>query len=186
MKVIKIDVETTGVNPKTDRIIELAAIFNDDVFYRYCIPFPVKPEGFEKIEELTGIEWEKLQACGVDDKTLYSEFVSWLSGIIDKFDRVDKAVLFGYNVKFDSDFIRELFTRNGNSYYGSYFVPPVLDVMSEVAACLADGLMPPLQNYKLKTVCDHFGIEFTAHSALDDIMATDELYKKISDLRKKC
>jgi len=33
-----------------------------------------------------------------------------------------------------------------------------------------------LENYKLETVCAHFGITLYAHNAISDIKATRELY----------
>jgi DNA polymerase III epsilon subunit-like protein len=40
---------------------------------------------------------------------------------------------------------------------------------------VAHDYMPELDNYKLTTVCEFFGIEFKAHDALADIKATREL-----------
>jgi len=36
-----------------------------------------------------------------------------------------------------------------------------------------------LPNYKLQTVCEHFGVQIDAHDALSDIKATRELLQMI-------
>jgi DNA polymerase-3 subunit epsilon len=177
MKKIWVDVETTGLLCGKDRIIELAAIYEDDVFHRYCKPFDSKPENFGFIEGLTGITWKYLEENGCSDQKLYREFNTWICKIINQYDRLDKAVFCAYNAHFDSDFIRALFNRNGNKFYGSFFFSARLDVMTTVAENM-DKLYT-LPNLKNETVCNHLGIELKAHSALEDIKATKELYERL-------
>lgn len=176
-----IDVETTGVNPETDTVIELAAIYPGSKFHMYCKP-KEKPDGFEKITEITGITWEFLEKNGVTERILYNEFLNFLDSLVSKFDKSDKLIFSGYNTRFDNNFIRELFLRNDNTFFGSYFLSILTDVMSSVANEIASGRLELLKNYKLQTVCNHYGVEFSAHSAIEDIHATIELYKKIREL----
>jgi DNA polymerase III epsilon subunit-like protein len=41
-----------------------------------------------------------------------------------------------------------------------------------------------LKNYRLETMCKHFGIELKAHDAMSDIEATKQLYEIIHDWKK--
>jgi len=183
MKEIWIDLETTGLNPDKDTIIEIACIFptdkGDDIFHKYCLP-DEKPENFQNISKLTGITWEFLEENGFKEDVLFSLFLNWLDGIISKYNKNDKAILCGYNVLgFDSKFLRKLFYRNCNNFYGSYFYSPSFDVFSKIAEELKDENIPQLPSYNLKSCCDFFNIDFMAHSAIADIQATIELYKKL-------
>jgi len=190
MKKIWIDTETTGLNAKNisglqhHQIIELAAICDDRIFHMYCKP-KVQPYNYSEIEEITGITWEFLEENGVSEAELYQKFVSFLDRIVDRYDKTDKLMLSGYNTKFDSEFIRSLFLKNNNTFYGSYFFSLNYEVMSEVAFLLVTEILPLLPNYKLETVCKEMGIKFKAHSAIEDIKATIKLNDKIQEKRRE-
>ena len=175
MKTIWVDIESTGIEAADNTIIELAALYEDrkdkDVFHTYILP-ALKPVGFNEIEELTGITWEYLQHNGITEHLAYEDFTVWLASHINKFDKTDKAIFAAYNAKFDNDFIRELFKRNNDNYFGSWFYSAPLDIMGTVVQCVRLGLMPVPVNFKNVTICEYFGIEHKAHSALDDIKAS--------------
>ena len=175
MKICWIDVETTGIEAPDNTIIELAALYEDgkdkDIFHTYILP-ALKPVGFNEIEELTGITLEYLQHNGITEHLAYEDFTVWLSSHINKFDKSDKAIFAAYYARFDNDFIRELFKRNNDNYFGSWFYSAPLDIMGTVVQCVRLGLMPVPVNFKNVTICEFFGIEHKAHSALDDIKAS--------------
>lgn len=177
MKKIWIDVETTGLFANKDRITELAAIYEGEVFHMYCKPFDEKPVDYDRIEAITGISWEFLEKMGIGDNELYNEFSGWLKSIINAYDKKDKAVFCAYNAHFDSDFIRQLFYRNGDKYYGSFFYSARIDVMTTVAENIEVFQGTP--NLKNETVCKHLGIDLKAHSAIEDINATKKLYETL-------
>lgn len=175
MKTIYIDVETSGLDKDRDFIIELAALYEDQVFHEYS-KLSFKPHGFDKITELTGISWGFLQAKGIPQEELYKKFIAWLDGIIDKFDKHDKAVFCGYGADFDAGFIWSLLLRNNNNFFGSYFLSSKLNVQSTLARAYELDLIDPRpENNKLSTIAKYFGIEFQAHSAIEDIKATKQI-----------
>lgn len=178
-----VDVETTGVNHKNDTIIELAAIYKDREFHMYCLPDEY-PENFELIEEITGITWDFLQKNGVSQERLYGYFVNFLDLAVDKYNKNDKIIFSAYNANFDNEFIRELFMRNNNNFIGSYFFNIKYDVMSTIAEEICSGRLIPLNNFKLSTICEHYGVKFNAHSAIEDIRATKELCEIIEHERR--
>ena len=187
MKTIWIDVETTGIEPATNTIIELAALYENgkdkDIFHTYILP-DVFPAEFSTIEELTGITWEYLQHNGITEQQAYTDFIAWLGKHIDKYDKEDKAIFAAYYARFDNDFIRELFKRNNDNYFGSWFYSAPLDIMGTVIQCVRLGLMPVPVNFKNITICEFFGIEHKAHSAKDDIMASRKAQIKMEDIKK--
>lgn len=181
MKVVWIDCETTGLDPYKDCIIELACLYeewengenkNKKVFREYCLP-EYKPNNFEEIEKLTGITWGLLEEKGLTQTELYNEFVKFLGNQIDKFDKGDKAIFAAYNAKFDNLFVRELFNRNGDQFFGSWFFSYPLDIASTVLTCLLTGAIDKPENFKNATVGKHLNVEgidkADLHSALTDI-----------------
>ena len=175
MKICWIDTETTGLNYKTDTIIELAALYENgtekDVFHAYIMP-AIQPNDFNVIEELTGITWEYLEKNGISESQAYGKFSKWLESHINKYDKTDKAIFAAYNAKFDNDFVRELFKRNYDNYFGSWFYSASLDIMSTVVLCVKLELISAPLNFKNSTTCESFGIEHTLHSAIEDIKAS--------------
>jgi len=174
-KVIWIDVETTGLDHKTDTIIELAALYEngDDksIFHLYILP-DKKPMDFEVIEDLTGITWEYLEKNGICEPEAYGKFAKWLGSHIDKYKKTDKAIFAAYNARFDNDFIREFFLRNYDNYFGSWFYSAPLDIMGTVIQCVRLGKIPVPENFKNQTTCEFFGIKHKSHSAIEDIKAS--------------
>ena len=184
-KICWIDTETTGLDPKTCTIIELAVLYENDkdksVFHVYILPAS-RPDDFNTIEELTGITWEYLEQNGITEAEAYKEFIEWISQYIDKYDKSDKAIFAVYNARFDNDFIRELFKRNHDNYFGSWFYSASLDIMGTAILCVRLELMPVPVNFKNVTICESFGIEHKAHSALDDIKASRQAQIKMEGL----
>ena len=115
----------------------------------------------------------------ISQDTFYKKLMSLLGKYINKFDTKDKFYMIGYNSHaFDAQFIRALFTRNGNSFFGSYFWNPNVDVMLiAMAACI--GQRDKLPNFKLGTVARSLGIvidEDRLHDGLYDVEVTSELF----------
>ena len=99
-----------------------------------------------------------------------------LSQYVDRYDHDDKFVPVGFKVDFDSDFLRETWFAVGDKYGpGSYIFNCSWDIRADVAKMICRcGLRLP--NYKLSTICEHFGISLKgAHDALVDIKGTREL-----------
>lgn len=178
MKTIWIDVETTGLDFEKCQIIELAALYENgkesDLFHKYCKP-ESRPDNFAEIEELTGISWSFLEDCGVSERQLYIDFVEFLSKKIDRYDRTDKALFAAFNADFDNQFLRELFKRNGDNYFGSWFHSARLDVFSTVAMAYRFEVLDVQPNNKNETIAKALDIQLTAHSAIEDIKASRQI-----------
>ena len=173
MKICWVDVETTGIDHNTNTIIELAALYEDDGADKSVFHVYIKPESLPKeIEELTGITMEYLEQNGITEAEAYSQFTDWLAKKIDKYKKEDKAIFAAYNARFDNDFIRELFKRNNDNYFGSWFYSASLDIMGTAILMVRLGYISVPVNFKNVTICESFGIEHKAHSAIEDIKAS--------------
>ena len=115
---------------------------------------------------------------------LLEKFVwqKFLDKHIDQFNKVDKAILAGYNnTHFDTDFLRQWFIDNNNNYFGSYFWSNSIDVMPEASRYFVH-YRPALLNFKLGTVAKAMGIETdksSLHDGLYDIKLTLLMFKKL-------
>lgn len=189
-KIIFIDTETGGVNPEKAALIQLSGIIRIDKKDVEKFNFFIKPfensEVNEKALEVQGRTLEELKADKyVEEKEVYKQFVNLLDKYIDKYDRTDKFIVAGYNVRFDVDILKAFFQRHGNNFLFSYLDSSMLDPLYSIRLLQIAEILPVLENNKLETWCKHFGIEFSAHDSLEDIEATKKLIGKLISLIRK-
>ena len=159
------DIETTGLDNVNDRITEIGAVKIVDgkiVDGFSTLINPLKPIP-KDIQALTGINDEM-----VADKPTFSEVVG------DFYKYIDGATLIAHNANFDVNFIKKSAEREGYYVENNY-----LDTM-EIARKNVLGL----KNYKLNTICEHFGIQFLHHRAMSDAHATAKMFLEIIKLKK--
>ncbi len=148
-----IDVETTGMNPLRDRVIEVAVIRNNG---REEFSTLVNPGRFVPpfITSLTGITNEELEtAPSFGDIAL--ELAEFLEG----------AVFVAHNARFDYAFIRNEFKRVGIS-----FSAPTLCTVR-----LSRKLYPKSGRHSLERIIERHNITVSSrHRALDDARAVND------------
>lgn len=189
-KIIFIDTETGGVNPEKAALIQLSGIIRIDKKDVEKFNFYIKPfensEVTEKALEVQGRTLEELKTDKyVEEKEVYKQFINILDKYIDKYDRADKFIVAGYNVRFDVDILKAFFQRHGNNFLFSYLDSSMLDPLYSIRLLQIAEVLPVLENNKLETWCKHFGIELKAHDSLEDIEATKKLIGKLISLIRK-
>lgn len=189
-KIIFIDTETGGVNAEKSALIQLSGIIEVDGTEKEKFNFYIKPfENSEVNEKALEVQGRTLEELGtekyIDESIIYKKFLEILDKYIDKYDKNDKFIVAGYNVKFDIDILKALFERNNNKFLFSYFNSSMLDPLYSVRLLQVAGILPVLENNKLETWCKYFNIELKAHDSLDDITATKKLIEKLVELIKK-
>ena len=189
-KIIFIDTETGGVNAEKSALIQLSGIIEVDGTEKEKFNFYIKPfensELNEKALEVQGRTLEELETEKyIDESIIYKKFLEILDKYIDKYDKNDKFIVAGYNVKFDIDILKALFERNNDKFLFSYFNSSMLDPLYSVRLLQVAGILPVLENNKLETWCKYFNIELKAHDSLQDITATKKLIEKLIELIKK-
>ena len=163
-----IDLETTGLNPETDEIIEIAAIKTvghekTDVYNKLVsISKPLSPE----IIKLTGITDAMLKDEGVP-------LTDALGGLI---DFIGDQPLIGHNIDFDKGFLLKSCAAFGF---------PMIVNRSVDTLKLAKRYVKDYGSYKLEALKDKFGFKQNeSHRGLNDCETTGQLYRKLMDLMK--
>ena len=156
---IVIDLETTGLNPVTDSIIEFGAVHvvNDTVVDTFSkLVNPDRPISYF-ITQLTGITNEML--CYEEGiELILPEFMEFVG---------DRIVL-GHNVNFDVNFVYE----NCKRVLSRPFVNDFIDTMR-----LSRRLFPEYRHHKLSDLIERFGVgESVEHRALGDAHQTNECF----------
>lgn len=114
-------------------------------------------------------------------RDLAAEFSRW----VDKFDRDDKFYAGGFNVGFDMGFLRQLWTDQKDSYFGSWFYAGTLDPLALIPAMKYMGLMQDFTGgySKLAQVAEYLGIDTTgAHDAKSDLHMTRACFLALTDM----
>lgn len=148
-----IDVETTGLDPATNDILEIGAIRYRrrkavDSYQSYIRPLG-KLDPVAQAKNL--ITWSDV----ADAPYLSDEFQNFL-------DFIGDDLLLGYNVSYDIKFLQ---TRTGQILDNTAF-----DVWDFVKNAVSST------NYKLDTLREKYKLKGTPHTALGDCQSTAELY----------
>ena len=154
-KYVCLDLETTGLSPQYDEIIEICAIKIDSGKEIERFQTLVKPENEidEYISELTGITNE-LVADAPHIKDVLPSLIDFLSD----------WVIVGHNVNFDINFVYDSCLEYMNSYFKNDFV----DTMR-----LSRKVVPALKHHRLEDLVKYFNIEIEgAHRAAYDCTVT--------------
>lgn len=180
-----IDTETTGTDPKKHEIYQLSAIITDVNFHELTkVDLKFRPDSLAhelSALEVGGITLDNLKSFKMSSKEAYETFVAVLANECDKFNKKDKMHFVAYNARFDADFVREFFKKNGDDYFGSWFWNPPLCVMSG-AAWYAQRVRGAFPDFKLGTVCKCAELgwdQLQAHDALYDVRKTIELFRHL-------
>ncbi|MBE3595433.1 MAG: PolC-type DNA polymerase III [Hydrogenibacillus sp.] len=163
------DVETTGLSPEYDTIIELGAVKIEGGavtarFQSFAAPLrPLPP----KITELTGITEAMLKDAPPLAEVL-ADFRAFAEG----------ATLVAHNARFDLGFLRSGLARVG--------LPPLEGPAIDTLG-LSRYLLPDLKNHRLDTLAQYYGVALEQHHrAADDAAATGEiLLRMIAELVRR-
>lgn len=181
-----IDLETTGLDSERNGIIQMSYFIEIDKKVVTSRNFDIQVFESDEVDakalEINGKTMEQINSYEPPE-FVFAKIMKNLNSFIDRYDKDDKLYIAGYNVDFDLKFLKKFFEKNGSSFFGSYFNYRKLDVIRIVDFLEIEGKIPKLISHKLKDVCDHFGIKIEAHDAVNDIMATKQLYDKIREIK---
>lgn len=159
---VAVDLETTGLYPKQDRIIEIGAlrVRNGEVvekFSSFINPLQKLPE---KVTQITGItDKDLMQAPTMED--IWKEV----------FDFLGEDILLGQRILFDYSFFKRIAVNHGYSFERNG-----IDTLK-----IARKYLASLESRTLSGLCEYYHIPIRAHRALEDAKATHILYQKLAE-----
>lgn len=159
---VSIDLETTGLNPKEDKIIEIGALKVVDGKITDTYSTFVNPgrKLEERIAQLTGIVDEDLAgAPGIE------EIFPGLEEFLGDFP------ILGHSILFDFSFLKKAAVNLNRT-----FEKEAIDTLK-----IARRYLLQLEHRNLDFLCDYYGIPHRAHRALQDAEATSILYHKLAE-----
>lgn len=166
---IAIDIETTGLNPKQDKIIEIGAIKvidgkETDSFAAFVNPRRDLPD---RITSLTGIRGEMLENAP-DIEEVIQEVMEF----------VENLPLLGHRVIFDYSFLKRAAINWGKA---CSWEKQGIDTLT-----LCRYLMPEEEKKNLQAACRYFHIPLeNAHRAVSDARAAHLLFLHLTKLYKE-
>jgi DNA polymerase III alpha subunit (gram-positive type) len=180
-----LDFETTGLNPRTDRVIEIAAIRHGQngrhEFTTMVRPEPL-PETLDPwVTERSGITPDMI-VSGMPSYDAFTELWRWLLGA---------EVFVGHNLaKFDMAFLKAEFNRHGHPAHLVDFIDTMaLAQLTGTGVEKLNRAQRPYLATTLTDVCQALAVPLEgAHRAMNDTRATEEilplLYHRALDQRR--
>ena len=182
VKLIYIDVETTGIAFPQSGLIQLAGAIEIEGEKPQTFQYRIQPFPNDIIDEealsINGITREAM-AEYPSPRTVYNKFINLLEKYVDRYDRADKFHFIGYNAIFDSNHLRAWFEKNNDKYFGSWFYFPPIDVMGMAAVHLMTR-WAGMKDFKLLTVAKELGLKVDEEKMQDaryDVGLTQEMVK---------
>ena len=157
-----IDLETTGLDPKMDKIIEIGAakIIDGQITDTYSTLVRPGRRLSETVSGLTGITDDML-AGAMETEQAIKEILDFLGN----------DIILGHGVLFDFSFVKRCAVNHGLSYEAS-----AIDTLR-----IARRYLSELPSRGLPALCEHYGIRRQSHRALEDALASVELYDRLCD-----
>ena len=156
---IVIDLETTGLNPKLDKIIEIGGVKVkggkvESIYETFVNPGRIIPE---RITEVTGIT-----DIMVKDAPYIEEIIG------DFIEYTENLSIIGHNLMFDYGFLKHNAVNNNFTF----------DRMGIDTLKIARVYLSDLESRRLDSLCEYFHIsDENHHRAVNDAAATRELYE---------
>ena len=166
MGIVAIDLETTGIDPAAERMIEIGAFKPEsgEIFRSFINPKRPLPE---RITALTGIT-EDMLADAPEETEVLAQLLEFLEG---------DTVLLGHNIPFDHSFLAAAGERCGIAL-------PEFSGIDTLR--IARALLPELKSKSLESLCVYFAITNEhAHRAFEDAKTAYELYECLKKVQEE-
>lgn len=159
-----VDLETTGTNPKDDRIIQIGCVFvkNNKIIQRYAADIRPGKTISKQIEHLTGLTNERLEQA-----PSFEDVAAEIS------DLLKNCVFVAHNIHFDYQFLSAELTRCGQSK---------LTIKGIDTVELAQIFLPQSSSFRLSDLSEEYNFSHDRpHQADSDAEVTASLLMMIEE-----
>lgn len=187
MKILWLDMETGGLDPKLHDIVEIAGLVDIDGVVLEEFQFLMQPSMRQRVglEALTlqGRTLDEVMGHPLTQREGREELMKVMGRYVNKYDRADKFTWAGQNPTFDMGFGQHLWKTQGDPYFGAWFDYHPLDLIPLIVAARLRGYYQNMPNLKLATICQAVGLPpYRAHCALEDVRATRAAFYQVASL----
>lgn len=153
------DLETTGFDPKTAKIIEIGALKykNNELIEELSILVNPECEIPDVITMITGIDDELVKNAITIEEAL-PQFIQF----------IEDLPLVAHNSNFDLSFIEENINRLHLAMITNKNIDTVL---------LARKYIKGVYNHKLETLKNYFRLTYSSHRSIEDCLTTNHVYQ---------
>lgn len=177
MNILFYDLETTGFDRRWCSIIEIAAILYNmdehkilDTFHEYIRPIKPIPA---QITELTGITNEMVANCRTEPEVVKSFFAFAMGTNWD--------AICGHNCKaFDNQFMKTKGKVYNLPWEEVIAGKQIIDTYQLAKQYKKDGKIVGTSNLRQPTLAEYYGIDYEAHSAIEDVGALIKIYEAMT------
>lgn len=157
---VSLDLETSGLNPKIDKIIEIGAVkvVDGEIVGTYSTFVNPGIKLGEKTTKITGITDSDLESASMIEAVIFRLF-----------EFIGDFPLLGHSVLFDYSFVKKAAVNQKMT-----FEKQGIDTLR-----IARKYLPDLESRNLGFLCRYYEIPIKEHRALEDAKATHYLYQKL-------
>lgn len=180
MKLLFLDIETTGFDRQWDFIIEVAAVLYNTETKKEVVTFHeyIKPKKriSQEITDITGITNEQVANCRSEEAVLMDllEFINS--------HQPDAFVGHNYDA-FDGDF----FKRKASFYFMKWPETKTIDTLKLARELKVPTTMTTAKgapSYKQESIAAAYGFQYDAHSAIADVRTLIKIYEKMMEKKE--
>lgn len=186
MNIFILDLETTGLNPYHDSIIELCIKkINEDIIYEtFCKPSVTYNGKFvsDKITNITNITHEDIENNSISQLKLCEKFYKFLKDNVSKDEKPIYIIAHNGNM-FDMVFIRNLF-RVGSQYIDNKINIKINKILQRIKCLdtllLSKLIIKDINSYSQISLCNYYQISTLGlHRAKNDVLALENIYNNL-------
>jgi DNA polymerase-3 subunit epsilon len=172
-----LDSETTGLDPRRDRLITIGAVavIDDEIIIADSFEAMLKVAYNASSVTVHGITRDEARD-GLEESEALPLFLAWLRD----------AVIVGHHIKHDIDTLNAGFERN----FGFHLLNHSLDTMDLTLHLEKDGAFagrPEIADFSLDGLCRLFGVRpHDRHTAAGDAFLTAQVFLRLLNLARRC
>ena len=178
MVVIIFDLETSGLNPYHNDIIEIGAKVLDSEKTFSCLVRPKSNRLIDKkITEITGITNRTLRAEGKQWLQAYNDFYNWL---VENLEKDEKNAIVSHNGEaFDFIFLKRILNDLRKNNKLSIDIHDRYELNYIDTLLLSKRLLSDSYTFKQESLCKYFNIKIDiSHRAMNDVLNLEQFFGK--------